>query len=215
MAESKQLTTQSVTAAMVVPYGEEEQYVNSQCKLCSAPADIRVAAESQYDHRASYRSIERYLAEKDFEISYHAVKNHMIQHYIPGKNVELMKWYANDVARWVNFSKDKETAMKTRIAVLEREMHMLSAQSEDLPLGDRRKNAEQVRKLAETLLSYETRLNDLQNQMGPVQHIFHHLNIIVKDELKRVKSVEAKTLMVDVIDRLQNEVGTMVLDSAD
>jgi|TARA_Y100000310_G_scaffold344070_1_gene454925 hypothetical protein len=182
------------------------------CKVCNSKYKEEV--EQVFEKTKNVSQAHRFLKEKGENLSVPAVGNHMREHYGRDRTNHLMKTYADDILQWVNFGQDKETSMKIRMAAIEREMHVLASQGDDMQIEERRKNSEQVRKLAETLLSYESKLVEIQQHIEPIQVVFNQLKIIMLDKLKEVRTDEAKGVMAEVLNVLQEEVGEYLIEEA-
>ena len=195
----------------VVPYGDDDNEIGHPgCKLCNSK--YREEAELLYEKKHNYDLVKRFLDSKGEKLSSNAVSNHIREHYQTSRNIALMKLHALDVGKWIDFQGrgGQETSLIRRMAVLDREFHILSSYSDHLgSQEDRRKNTEQVRKLAETLLSYQTKLEEAREGGQPVQFIFKQLNVLFKEEMKDSSSPEVRKAMVNVLDKLQNEVGEL------
>ncbi|KKK81176.1 hypothetical protein LCGC14_2816130 [marine sediment metagenome] len=127
------------------------------------------------------------------------------------KKKEYLMGYAEDIERWIDNQPNKIFSLKEKIAILEREMIILGAEGEDLPLVERRKNAETLKKLADTLLNYEDKLDQYERQMEPVTIIVNQLRIIINDEITHLRTPETKKVLVNVLERLQDKVGDITI----
>lgn len=198
----------------IIPYFFSiDKIKKPNCKLCQS--EFREEAEEIYESqtRKNYTEIKNRLKERhDFDISMPAVQNHIIYHYkITQNNVSLQE-YAENIQGWVNMQTNKVAALRARIAIMEREMFSIAQQSDDVDLVERRKNAETIKKLAETILTYENKLSDFQEQAKPVNLIFNQLKIIVNDEMQHIESVKVKKVLSKVLTRLRDSVGDMVIE---
>lgn len=182
------------------------------CKLCQS--ELREKAEEIYDNqkRKNYAEIQRKLKdEDDFEINPMSIKNHMIYHHVAVQNNETLQDYADDLQRWVNMQTSRPAALKSRIAIMEREMFKIAQTGEEVDIIERRKNAETVKKLAETILSYEDKLSEYVEEVKPVNLVFNQLRIIVNDELAHVENVKTKKVVSTILNRLHDKIGDMII----
>lgn len=197
----------------IVPYiFNTEKITKKQCKLCMC--DFRDEVEDWYDKgMKNYHNLQRRLKkEKNFDISVPAIRNHFVYHCNAIYVKENLAEYAEEIQKWVSTQTDKVSALKTRLAILEREMVMISLAGEDLPLQERRKNAETVKKMAEIILAYEERLEKYQEELKPVNIFFQQLKIIITDEMEHINNLETKSLLVKILERLQDKVGTIIIE---
>ena len=195
----------------VVPYSfDESQIVRKKCVLCNCK--FRTEAEDWYEEqgRKNYSLIKRKLkSDKNTDLSINSIKNHMLYHYEAVNTKVILSEYSQDVQGWVNMQTNKMSALKTRIGILDREMITIAAAGEGLELSERRKNAETIKKIADTILTYETKLQEHEDQLEPVTVVFNQLNLIIQDEMKTVESNKTKRVLVSIMDRLKENVGNI------
>ena len=198
----------------VVPYlFSSDRITKVNCKICQSKLRDKVEEIYENQTRKNYAEIKRKLKnEDDFDISIPAVKNHLIFHYkMTQDNVSLQE-YTEDVQKWVNMQTNKVASLKSRIAILTKEMMTIDHLSVDLDIIERRKSAETVKKLAETILTHEDKLNDFYEETKPVNLIFNQLQVIVKDELQYIESPKTKKVLSNVLSRLKDSVGDMIVE---
>tara|TARA_Y100000310_G_C20685193_1_gene818523 strand:+ start:1554 stop:2207 length:654 start_codon:yes stop_codon:yes gene_type:complete len=197
----------------MIPYDNPEEVnteiISSRCKLCNSKN--KEEAEALYDQRHNMSMVQRFLDKKGEKISQNAIAAHMKNHFGSSKTISGLKWFDRDVGLWDRLPYNREQSIRRWISILTRELHILGSQSDALSLEDRRRNVEQVRKIVETLANCDSKLNELQEQKEPVQLIFKQLNIIVQDKLKENDNPQVRTFIVDVLEKLQQETGDMVV----
>ncbi len=199
----------------IVPYlFSLERIEKPNCNLCQC--DYRDEAEEIYDNqmrKKNYSEIKRRLkVDHDFDATVGGIKNHMVYHYKAIQHNAAMQEYADDVQKWVNMQTNKVAALKSRIAILEREMFTIAQAGEDLDITERRKNAETIKKLAETILTYEGKLSEYEEEVKPVSLVFNQLKIIVNDELAHIDSAKTKKVVTTILTRLHDSVGNMIIE---
>jgi len=198
----------------IVPYMFSSNRIEkTNCKICQCPH--RDEAEDIYENqkRKNYSEIKRRLKnDHDFDVAIYGIKNHMIYHYKAVQNNIAMQEYTEDVQRWVNMQTNKVAALKSRIAILEREMFAIAQESGDLDITERRKSAETVKKLAETILTYEGKLSEYEEEVKPVNLVFNQLKVIVNDELEHTDSAKTKRVVSTILARLHESVGGMMIE---
>lgn len=209
------IITQKIDSSLMVPYKfDASKIVRKNCKLCQC--EFRDEIEEWYDvqKRKNYSAIKSQLeTDKDMKISVNAIKNHMLYHYKAVERKSTLTEYVSDVQDWVSMQTNKVASLKTRIAILEREMMVIASEGEDLDLVERRKNAETIKKIADTLLTYDSKLKEYEKDMEPARIVFNQLKIIVKDEMKNVESASARQTIIKVMTRLKENVGDMIVES--
>ncbi len=185
----------------------------SNCLVCQS--EYRQYIEELYDGQVkkNYSAIQSNLKDKfDFKISRHALRNHLIRHYKIAHNNAALQDYAEEINKWVRNQHNKTASLKARLAVLEREYFSIAEASDDLDLYERRKNAEVLKKLAETMLVYESKLLDISEEMSPVNVLFEQLTVIVNDELGSTDNSTSKKVVSRILDRLKANCGSMLTE---
>lgn len=192
---------------------ETEKITNENCKLCNS--EHREEAEEMYDNqrRKNYAQLKNAFNDKfDLEISDNAIRNHILYHYKAVKDNLSLKSYAEDVQKWVDRRTSKVHSLKSRIAILEREMFILAEEGQDLDMQERRKNADMVKKLAETIMACEDKLEEFREQVKPVNMVFNQLKVIMNDEVKVLSSVEFKQAFGRILTKLHSSLGDVLID---
>jgi hypothetical protein len=198
----------------IVPYiFSLDRIEKPNCNICQC--DFRDEAEEIYDNqkRKNYSAIKRMLKDNhDFDATVNGVKNHMLYHYKAMQSNVSMQEYADDIQKWVNMQTNKVAALKARIGLLDKYIFTISIESEDIDLFEKRKSAETVKKLVETILTLETKLSEYSEEIKPVNLVFNQLKVIVNDELAHVDSQKAKKVVSTILTRLHDSMGDMIID---
>lgn len=195
----------------VIPYSfGTAKITKTNCRLCQV--EYREEVEQWYEEqpRKNFTAIKnRIKQEKGDEISLPAIKNHLVLHYDVVKKNEILQEYAEDLQKWVETQGNKVTSLKARTAALEREMMMLVSQGESLVGDERRKNSEMVRKLSETILLHQTKMDEMEEDLKPVGIVFNQLQIIVTNELKENNNLMLKKTILRIVEKLKDAVGDL------
>jgi hypothetical protein len=146
----------------------------------------------------------------NLEVSYPAVRNHIINHYKASQKYMFMEGYAEDIKKWMAMPNDRIPALKKRRAILEREMVGLGAENDDKFGDEKRRNIELMKKLADTLLNYDSKIDELYKRMEPVTMVLTQLNIIMTDVVKNSHEDETKEAFDEVLGRLEVAVGDII-----
>ncbi len=214
MAKKNDLVVAKESSPNIVPYlFSLDKITKPRCKICNH--EHREEMEEIYENqkRINYLAIKNKLKDDyDFDIATNNIKNHMLYHYKAMQNNEALQDYADDVQCWVDMQTNKVAALKARTAILEREMFTIAQSSEGLDIIERRKNAEIIKKLAETILTYEGKLCEYQEEVKPVTLVFNQLQVIVRDELEHVDSINTKKVVSTILSRLHDSVGSMIIE---
>ncbi len=209
---SKDIVKREEGEASVIPYLKTDDrgaILHPHCKLCNAAC--REEAENRYDNTPNYLALARWLKDNhNLEISYPSVRNHIIYHYKANQKYQFMEGYAEDVKKWMQMPNDRIPALKKRRAILEREMIGLGAENDDKKGDEKRRNIELMKKLADTLLNYDTKIDELYKRMEPVTMVLTQLNIIMTDVVSHVNADETKEAFEEVLSKLEIAVGDII-----
>jgi len=212
--QQNSLVVTNIPNHSVVPYiFSLDRIEKPNCNLCQC--DYRDEAEEIYENqkRKNYSEIKRILKnEHDYDISVNGVKNHMLYHYKAMQNNADMQEYADDIQKWVNMQTNRVASLKSRIGILERSIFTISRESEDLDIIEKRKSAETIKKLIETIVLLESKLSEYAEEVKPVNLVFNQLKVIVNDELANVESMKAKKVVSTILTRLHNSMGDMLVE---
>ena len=198
----------------IIPYtseDEEKPIMKVNCKFCNS--DYREEAEQEYDLKKNILGIYNFLVTKGEKIVYSSVRNHLCFHYNTQKNTEMLREYAQDVNKWLSIQGSREGSLSRRIAILEREMTLLAAKSEELTMDERRKNADTVKKLADTILAYESKLEEYREKVEPYKVFLNYLTTIVNEEIKNIDNKENKEIVLPVLRNILKNIGEKIKES--
>lgn len=198
----------------IIPYDNNEERINkSNCKLCQS--EYRDEAELEFDKTPNYLHLTEWLNQKGLDVSYPAVRNHILHHYKYDERKDFMLEYAEDIKRWAENCQDKVSSIKNRIGLLSKQMTEIASQSEDLKtIDEKRKSAETTKKLAECILTHEEKLDQYEKSMEPITLIFQQLKIIISDEMKQNNSEEAKRVLLNVLEKIQkSDIANIIVES--
>jgi hypothetical protein len=196
----------------ISPYLFNLDRVNKpNCIMCQS--EFREEVEQMYENqkKKNYSAIKHKLKDDhDFDISRDALRNHLIRHYAQANTNVILQDYADEVQQWVLMQGNRVASMRSRIAALEKEYFSIASMSDDLDLFERRKSAECLKKLAETMLLLENKLAEFSEEAKPVNVLFNQLTVIVNDEMAHVDSLTSKKLVSKILNRLKDTCGDML-----
>ena len=189
----------------IMNLGEEDKQFSpkSNCKLCTS--DFKGLAEELYDAGKSISYIHKELMRQGIEISYPATRNHLLYHYNIYNNLVRVKECAQDVKRWMSFELSKENELRSRVAILKKQMFTILSESEDVNLEEKRKSAKVIKELITEMNNCEERLNKLNYEMEPVYALVQSLEVIIANELKKCTNIETKASLINIINELKEK----------
>lgn len=197
----------------VIPYNliDNLKVTKNNCKLCKS--QHREEAELYYETTPNYKTLTNWLKnDKNMDISYPAVRNHILFHFKAKEREEYLGEYAKDIVKWRGMQENRIQSMKTRMAILNREMIIIAAETEDHNIIERRKSAETIKKIADTLLIYDNKLDDYEKELEPVKKIFNELKIIITEELKHIDNQQIKKILSNILEKLRDKIGDIMVN---
>jgi hypothetical protein len=212
--QQSSIVVTNATNHNIVPYVFSlDRIEKPNCNICQC--DYRDEVEEIYEDqkRKNYSAIKRRLKDDhDFDATVNGIKNHMLYHYKAMQNNASMQEYADDIQKWVNMQTNKVASLKTRIALVERYMFTIALEGEDLDIVEKRKSAETVKKLVETIVLLESKLSEYAEEIKPVNLVFNQLKVIVNDELAHVDNMKTKKVVSTILSRLNDSMGEMMVE---
>jgi hypothetical protein len=206
------------TVADVSPYlFNLDKVEKPNCVMCQS--EYREEVEQMYESqkgRKNYLIIKNKLKDNhDFDISRNALRNHLVRHYNQVNTNVALQDYTEEVQQWVNMQGNRTASVKSLKAALEREFFIIANQSDDVDLFERRKNADCLKKLAETIMSLDAKLMEFSEEAKPVNVLFNQLTVIVNDEMAHVDNITSKKLVSKILARLKDSCGGMLTGEKD
>ena len=198
----------------ITPYDSQDNskkdyiIVKNGCKLCNSP--FRKEAEEIYEEDRNVLKVKKFLDEevngkKRLDVSYPAVRQHIYRHYEAQQHTKILREFAEDVNKYLPLQSSPEGSLRRKIAILERDMIWLAAKSDELGVSERRKNSEVVKKLADTILTYESKLEDMKNRLEPYEQVLVYLTEIVREEMKKMEEKEDQQKFIPILNNIVNQ----------
>ena len=214
IVDSNNVVVPNEASEGVVPYSfSMEKITKSNCKICKSEHRDYVDDLYENQQRKNYTAIKHKLKElHNLDASVNSIRNHIQFHYLATQRYESVMDYSEELKQWTSVNVNKIEYLRTKIAMMDREMMMIAQQSDDLDLAERRKNADTIKKLADTILTYESKIDEFQEKMKPVNLVFNQLRIIVNEEMESVQNSDSETkkTLSKIFSRLKESVGDMV-----
>lgn len=203
--------TKPAELAVVQPQSEYNNFVEyankeltceiickTNCKLCISPH--RTSAEEEYAKSANILKVHRRLADDGEQISYNAVRNHLLVHYRRPELEERLRDYANDIHSWSKIRQEKEEMHRGHISILQRRIMLIEAMTDDMNSESQRKTADSVAKLIDQIGKEQERLEKLRNDESPIKILFLKFEDMVKIKLENMTSADARVALVDILE---------------
>ncbi|MFW6130898.1 MAG: hypothetical protein ACOC56_06905 [Atribacterota bacterium] len=189
---------------------DDEFHPRSNCKLCTW--DLREEAEACFEKTNNFRAVHKFCEKNELNISYPAVRNHIKNHYQKIEQSVMLKEYALTIDKWLQQKTDRRTSLETRIAMLNNEMVILASQTEGQALDERRRTADALKKICDTITSLEDKIAEMDADMKPVFILIEKLRDLISYRIKNSKNDEVKTVLMSLLDDLSESVGNLEIE---
>ena len=174
------------------------------CKLCHS--EFKAIAEEMYGEKKGINLIHKYLKKEGVDISYPAVRNHLVFHYNEQQKQIRIQEYGKNLQKWVDRSQNREEALDERIAVLYSQMYNIASETEEESLDEKRKSAEVIRKLVDTITVCEDKLDEIRQKIEPVEIVIKKLHDIVQVQISNARQPETKDILMKVVEELSSNI---------
>ena len=188
---------------------EETAFTKSNCKLCTSK--YRAELEQFYEDKRNMRSVVSELKNYGEEISYSAIRNHFIYHYLPQQKKLTIKEYASTIKELMQDQKDRREQLVERYAMTQDYYYDLSSIIPSLEREERFKNVEKIKILADLLSDIEEKIAEIDKAMEPVQVILGNLVAFFKERMQKA-SEETKRALNDILDDLANSTKNLLIE---
>lgn len=204
-------TTETPIVQYIDSLGKEFK-PKTNCKTCMS--EFRQEAEEQYEKTHSLTATHLFLKNKGEDITYLAVRNHILCHYKKHEmNMRLKEW-AEDIPAFVQQDKNKKAALEERIAILSQQLMAIASQAHDGNLEEQRRTSEATRKLSESILLHEKKIEEMDHAMEPVFIIIEKLKDIVSIRIKQSNSEDVKRELMTVFEQLIDSVKDLKVEKS-
>ena len=94
-----------------------EQFHSDDCKLCNS--SYREESEALFEKTSNIKRVHMFLKdERQEDISYGAVRNHLKYHYQSQNSNKLIKEYATELDKWIGVQDNQEAGMIRAMAAI-------------------------------------------------------------------------------------------------
>lgn len=175
----------------------------SNCKLCNSKH--RDDAEAKFMASGNYFSVYKYLDNIGEKISPNAVRNHLENHFMKPLLELRMKDYAEDLKSWLNGYQTKEQRLEGYLALIDRQIHLLNASTNNTNADQMRKNSDSVVKLMKEATNIEEVLEKYKEGMQPIMIFIERFRDIIRDQLQNIESTEARMALIQVLESVEKD----------
>jgi len=191
---------------------KEDIICSSKCKLCQSK--FRIEAEQKYEEsNRNITAVLRFLKANGEEITHPAVRNHLVMHYQQQDTNIRVREYAKNLEPLLVQKRDKRSQLKERIAILEKESYDMLALTDGSDLDEKRKTADTLKKMFDTIIVCEKEIDIMDEALKPVDLMVKNLQVIVSEVIKEYKSEEVKRALMSVWDKVTASVADTFVES--
>lgn len=176
----------------------------SNCKLCNS--SLRDEAEEKFMGCGNSFVVYKMLAARNEKISPNAVRNHLENHFMKPLLEMRMKDYADDLKGWLNTYQTKEQRLEGYLSLIDRQIHLLNANTSNTDADDLRKNSDAVVKLMKEATNIENTLEKYKEGMQPIIVFIERFRTAIKDQLLTLESAEARMALVQILEIVEKDV---------
>lgn len=176
----------------------------SNCKLCNS--NLRDEAEEKFMACGNSFVVYKMLAARNEQISPNAVRNHLESHFMKPLLEMRMKDYADDLKGWLNTYQTKEQRLEGYLSLIDRQIHLLNANTSSTNADELRKNSDAVVKLMKEATNIENTLEKYKEGMQPIMIFLERFRTAIKDQLLTLESAEARMALVQILEIVEKDV---------
>ena len=188
--------------------------VKVNCKVCTCPC--RSDIEKKYTETKSYQDAFDVLAAKNItDISYHAVRRHLITHFLAHEQDLMVKEYAENLSGYLDQRHDKRTQILERIKMIQKQMYKVGSMAENANLLDNIKSVDALKKAAETILLHEKEIESMDRDLEPVTLLMHNFRNIIQEKAEELSNQGHKTFNNQDVSGILSDIFTKLMNSVE
>lgn len=186
-----------------------EPVLKANCKLCNS--SFREEAEEKFMASGNYFAVYKYLSSKGETISPNAVRNHLENHFAKPLLELRMKDYADDLKGWLNNFQTREQRLYGYLSLIDRQIHLLNANTNNTNPEQMRKNTDAVVKLMKEATNIEEMLEKYREGMQPIMVFLERFRDAIREQLQTLESAEARMALVQILETIEKDVEGITL----
>lgn len=181
--------------------GMSDEPINKiNCKFCQSK--IRAEGEAEWEKTTNYSSVYNFLKMRKVDISRSAVRNHIRHHYMPTVKKAYLEAYSVDLEKFLKDEQDHRTQLRERTWILQRLLYDIAAESETESLEEKRRSADALKKLSDTVMTLEDRISDIDKLQEPVEIIIQRLSGMFSAKMRESSNEETKRTLMELLEEL-------------
>jgi len=186
-----------------------ESIVIDGCKLCLS--ENREEAEEMFGRTGNYTQVLNFLRAKGESTSMSSVRRHLQKHYFkPELNASLVD-YAEDVKKWAQFQQTTEERYVSHLTLLERQIHLINANTDPNSPEQLRKSTDAVVKLMEQAGKIEERLKKHKERFEPIEIFIGRFRSVLMAQLGKLPDEDpAREILENIMDAIEKEAENVI-----
>lgn len=185
-----------------------ESVINkSNCKFCKC--DFRSDAEALWLQTGNISTAHRLLKSKDVDVSYAAVRNHLLNHFQKGvSNIQVAE-YLSDLSEWRKSQLEKESRLELMISTLEKRIFEVSSmpyESDD----QYRRNSDIICKMMQQTVSLQDSLDKHRGSFEPITIFVKRLQEVIELQIQSSNNKEIRRALFQVVSTLEENIGDLL-----
>jgi len=215
MAKGNTEIAKATTKTSLLKYFEgmsNAPVTKSNCKLCQSKN--REAAEGEFDRTRNYSAVCNFLRNRGEDISRIAVSNHINQHYLPHIKREILANYAANLPSFLEDTRNREDQIRERIWMMENVMYDIASETGDQSLDEKRKSADAMTKISNTISALDKEIEEIRFKMNPVNAVMEVIADIFTSKMKASTESE-KVLLQDILDEFTERTDELFVEDRD
>jgi len=135
-----------------------------------------------------------------------------LKHYLGSQRLESVKEWLEDVDRYSCNKYDRRVNLYGRIKALSREFVLIAAETDGMPIDDRRRSADILKKLSDGMSGLEDKIDEIDNELTPIEVMLENLQGILADKIKNTSNEEVKRAFLDLLNELADTMGSLIVE---
>ena len=180
-----------------------------RCKFCQSKH--RTEMEQMYEDKMNIRMIATEMENKGEKVSYPAVRNHLLFHYIPQQKRLRVREYAKNLSGFLQEDKDRRSQIAERISMLTDMLYDIASQIQSMPFDDKLKGASQMKTISDSLTLLEDKVEEMDGRMKPVEALIATIQSRFQEKMKTTTD-EVRSALLELLDSLQNDTKNLLVE---
>lgn len=168
------------------------------CKLCNSL--LRDDAEAEYERTKNFASVLSLLKNRGESITRNAVRNHLLSHYLPPQKKVRIEAYSIGLKDYLEKERDRKNQLRERMWMLEQLMYQIGSESDEVSLEEKRRNADIMKKISDSLTVLEDKEEEIDKKMEPVEILINNLSKMFTKKMKELQSDDLKKALMEILD---------------